>query len=195
MKTIIKLACPDCGHKFRWPGDEPFPDFCPKNGCSLSVPDPAFVPSRLNTVSAQTVANDWVYRKMEHDSGQRADAAIPMIERQLVEAGVPVAEAQRQAVARANDIRITNMRDNIREGEAAAMPVSNVVTHIADAMKEAVGFSYFQQGIGTAASGPAPVNESGAKALGAIQAANGGPRPSAAPATVAGMAGGFGKVG
>ena len=194
MKTVVKLACPDCGHKFRWPGDEPFPDFCPKNGCALSVPDPDFVPSRLNTVSHQTTVNDMVFRQYEADSIARAEAAVPMIERQLVEAGVPVAEAQRQAVARANDIKVTNLRDHIREGETAGIPVSNVVTHIADAMKEAVGFNYFQQGVGTAASGPAPVNESGAKALGAIQATTGGGRQSA-PATVAGMAGGFGKVG
>lgn len=195
MKTVLKVQCPACGYKWRMPGDEPFPNFCPANGCQLSVPDPKFVPSKVTIRSVQGVAENWTYRKLEADSEARAEKAEPMIEQQLVDAGISRENAQRAAASQARDLLITNMRDNIRDGEPAAMPVSNTVTGVQDAMAAAgMWQGNWQGGMGVASAGPAPFNESGAKGLYAIQSSRGGTTP-AAPASVSGMKAGFGRAG
>ena len=197
MQYLISVRCPDCGWKFKIPKGEPFPEFCPKNGCQLSVPDPDFVPSRLNMRSVQSQSADYTFRKYEADSIARAEQAKPMIEQQLVDAGLPREEAQRQAEVRSNELKVTNLRDNIKEGETAAVPVSNTVTHVQDAMAAAgMWQGNFQGGFGGVANaGPAPFNESGAKSMFAIQSSTGGPKTAVPAAKVAGLAAGFGRAG
>lgn len=198
MQYLISVQCPDCGAKWRIPKGEEFPAFCPKNGCQLSVPDPDFVPSRMNIRSVQSQSADYTFRKYEADSIARAEQAKPMIEQQLVDAGLPREEAQRQAEVHSNELKVTNLRDNIREGETAAVPVSNTVTHVQDAMSAAgMWQGNFQGGFaGAASAGPAPFHESGAKSMFAIQAGKGGGGQAPAPAaSVAGLSAGFGRAG
>lgn len=188
MKYATVCKCPDCGDKFKVPHGEPLPNFCPLCGSYVGV-DENFVPSKLNMPSSLGKSADWSYRKLEADSEARAEAAVPMIEEQLVQAGMPREEAQRRAVAQANEIKVTNMRDNMREGDVAAVPVKNTVTDVADAMASAgLWNGYFQNG--SPSAGPAPVNESGAKVLMGIQSG----RASSPPPSVAGLSGGFGRV-
>ena len=160
MGVLLKLRCPDCGIVFRVAQEEGFPNFCPSCGTDQRVPDPSFVPTQLNIGGgAMARSVDSTYRQMEDASIARAEMA-----------GDP-------------SLKITNLRDNLREGEVAAMPVNNIVTQTADAYK-AEGFSYFQ------AAGQASISDTlamvkagkerttGAKALGAIQAAAGAPSPA-----------------
>jgi hypothetical protein len=72
--------------------------------------------------SATTKATDKVYRDMETASIHRAEEAARM-------AGVPVSEM--------SHLKITNLRDNVHEGETYAMPVNNPVTQQMERMKAA----------------------------------------------------------
>jgi hypothetical protein len=197
-KTIRKLRCPDCGAKWTSAVSDALPNFCPQCASDLRVPDPDFVPTRMNIGTSTGKAGDWSYNKLVADSEARAEAALPAIEQQLREAGIPAEQAATMAAKQAAELRVTNMKDNMREGDVAAMPpapANNIVSQTAEAYREALGFQYFQGGMGVAGAGPAPMNESGGKVLNAIQ---GGAWRSKAPApnaTVAGMSGGFGKVG
>jgi hypothetical protein len=196
-KTVLKLRCPDCGHKWRWPGDQDLPGHCPKNGCNLSVPDPDFVPSKMNIGTVTGKSGDWAYDKLVADSEARAEAALPAIEQQLRDAGIPADQAQRMATQQASELKVSNMHDNMREGDVAAMPSNpdNLVSRTAAAYKEALGIDYFQGGGMMSGAPAAPVAESGAKFMKAMQGNVWGSRAAAGKATVAGMSAGFGKVG
>lgn len=187
-KTNVTCRCPDCGEKFKVPHGESLPNFCPLCGSYVGI-DPNFVPTRMNIGTVTGLSGDWAYRKAEADSEARAEVARPQIEAQLVAQGVPVEEAQRQAAVRANEIKVTNLRDNIRDGEVAAIAPNNVVSQVANSIP---GFSYFQGGSGASPGGKADFNESGFRALSVIQGAR-STTPSVPSA--AGMQGGFGKVG
>lgn len=96
MTILYKLQCPECGEKFRWEGEN-FPDFCPRCQAYVGV-DPNFVPSRLNIGgSALAKSAEATYRALEQSSEVRAEMA-----------GDP-------------SLKITNMRDNLREGDVAAI--------------------------------------------------------------------------
>lgn len=90
--------------------------------------------------SAATKAADGVYRQMETASQYRAERAAEM-------AGVPVSEMA--------DLRITNLRDNLRQGDIAAMPVDNSVTQAMAAAPATTGFQAggveFSGAVGTGA--------------------------------------------
>lgn len=103
---------------------------------------------------------DQTYRQYEAASIERAEAA-----------GDP-------------SMKVTNMRDNLREGDVAAMPVNNVVTQYAAMAKETAGFDYFQAaGQGSIADTLAMTKagqerSTGQVALSAIQSARGAPPPT-----------------
>jgi hypothetical protein len=194
-KTVFRLICPDCNHKWRWPGDQELPSFCPKCATSLAVPDPDFVPSKLNIGTVTGKSGDWAYRKLEADSEARAEAALPAIEQQLVEAGIPVEQAQRMAAQQASEIKVTNMRDGMREGDVAAMPTASPVYQQQVTSLGGDPNGSFVGGMSVAGAGPAPVNESGAKVMQAIQGGAWRSKAPTANANVAGLRGGFGKAG
>ena len=132
--TKLVTRCPRCRGRFPFDATKGFPDRCPLPGCDYVAPE------RDNTVipmpslrSASMGANDKVYRDMEKGSEVRAQMAAEA-------AGVPVSEM--------SNLKITNMRDNVREGETYAMPVRNSVTQQMDLIKArggTVGFGA-QQG-------------------------------------------------
>ena len=96
---------------------------------------------------------DKVYRAEEAASEKRAEQAAEM-------AGVPVSEM--------SGLKITNMRDNMREGDVAAIPVQNDVTRQMDRMTTAGMPVGFQAGIPATSGMPS----TGAQVLGAIQRRN-----------------------
>lgn len=196
-KSIWKLRCPDCGERYIVAHGESPPNFCKSCGTDFRIePSGEFVPKAPAIRTDQTRANDYVYRKLEADSEARAEAALPAIEQQLREAGIAPAEAQRMAAQQASEIKVTNMRDNMREGEVAAMPKASPVYQQQVTSLGGDPNGSFVGGMSVAGAGPAPVNESGAKVMQMIQGGAWRGRASAsAPATVAGMQAGFGKAG
>lgn len=116
-KTIYTLRCNSCGNKFKWRQKE-WPKFCPECGSSTALPE-------RDTVVAPLIANpkhksaDMTYRQLEESSAIRAQEAADM-------AGVPVAEM--------SDLKVTNLKDNVKPGEVAAI---TTLTPTQQAMKEA----------------------------------------------------------
>ena len=96
----------------------------------------------------------------------------------------------------ANDLKVTNMKDSMREGDVAA--IGPQTSEVYKQQVQTLGgdpAGSFAGGMAVAGAGPAPVNESGAKFMRAMQGNVWRGAPSAPSATVAGMSGGFGKAG
>lgn len=101
------LRCPICRGKFPWKDPtQGFPSKCELCGetIGVDVPDDVIVMPSLR--SAKMAATDKVYRDMERGSEVRAQAAADLV-------GAPVAEM--------SSLKITNLKDNQREGDIAAM--------------------------------------------------------------------------
>jgi len=72
----------------------------------------------------------------------------------------------------ANALKITNLKDNLREGDVAAVPVQNMITQYAEGLAGITGAKspYFNMsGPMPAAGGGKPQNAPGKIGLGAIQ--------------------------
>lgn len=151
-KTRVRLQCPQCTHKFY--SVTVFPDCCPGCGYVYEPPDDNVI-SMPAIRSAVARSVDQVYRDMERSSEVRAEQAAAM-------AGVPVSDM--------SGLKVTNLRDNTREGEIAAMPVTNAVTQQMDMIMARGGSVGFADGAAFAqAAHVGPDAHAGAKALGSIQ--------------------------
>ena len=150
MAVKFRLQCPKCTWKFY--AMSLYPDCCPR--CAY-VYDPEPGDNVISMPTIRTVAGsmlDKVYRDAEKASEHRAELAAE-------QAGVPVSEM--------SGLKITNMRDNMREGDIAAMPVRNEVTRQMDRMAAAGMPIGFQAGMNTTG-----MPSAGAEVLGAIQRKN-----------------------
>lgn len=119
MAVIIR--CPYCETKFRWlAATEDYPDECPQCGEPIrsTRADDDIVSPNILSFANRTV--DGVYRAMEKASEARVYEAAE-------QAGCDAADMA--------DLKITNLRDNMKQGEIAAMPVVNDLTRHMDAMK------------------------------------------------------------
>ena len=155
------LRCPECRKCFKWEVSKPDPRYCPLCSADLGEPPDDDVISIPAFLSAKTKANDKVYRDIETSS-------IVRMEKAAEAAGVPVSEM--------SDLKITNMRDNGREGDIAAVPVVNDVTRQMDALNQRGGQFGWQgsnaaEYSGAVQTGPYP--NVGAKLRSSIQRANG----------------------
>jgi hypothetical protein len=118
----VVIRCPACKTKFRWLAEtEGYPSNCPQ--CDAYVghdrsDDDVVCP---NILAFSTRCQDGVYKAMEKASEQRVYEAAEM-------AGCDVSDMK--------DLKITNLRDNMKQGEIAAMPVVNDVTRQMDKIKE-----------------------------------------------------------
>lgn len=123
MAKLRTYQCDACEGKFEFmhhPSDEPPPAFCPLCGVSFAEEPEAVMPNRLNYGGSNEARSvDMTYRQLEADSAARAEAA-----------GDP-------------SLKITDLKDNLREGDVAAKPsINNAVTQYA----EQTGHSFWQGG-------------------------------------------------
>lgn len=103
----VKLRCPSCRDTFPWETEKPWPSFCPACGFDVSQPEREGVQAPAIS-KAYNRTPDTVYREMEAGSeAQQAHAADLL--------GVSKSEL--------SSMKITNMRDNLREGDISATSV------------------------------------------------------------------------
>jgi hypothetical protein len=100
------IRCPVCRTKFKWDITQGYPEFCINTECESRIAhdradDDIVLPSMR---SSKLAVADRVYREMEAGSEVRAQAAASMM-------GVPTAEM--------SELKITNLRDNQRQGDLA----------------------------------------------------------------------------
>jgi hypothetical protein len=146
MVTVVKVKvqCPECANKFY---SKTVYGVCPHCGHEAEEPDDTVIPMPALR-SATTKATDKVYRDMETASIHRAEEAARV-------AGVPVSEM--------SHLKITNLRDNVKEGETYAMPVNNPVTQQMEMMRQ----NGMQAGFVVGSSFAASVNQGYAPRAGA----------------------------
>lgn len=156
MGRLRTYECSDCGGRFEeyhHAPDEPPPPFCKLCGASTVAPDTTLRFPHLATGRGKAV--DDVYRAMEEGADFRARKAADM--------GASSAEAA--------GLRITNMRDGLREGDTANIPVENVVTRAMSAVPPSmvgnVSADQAMQYSGAVMNGPAP--NAGARSIRALR--------------------------
>jgi hypothetical protein len=138
----LVVRCPGCRKKFKWKSGTDLPDECPLCGYETGTDradDDIVLPAILNR---KTKAADQVYRDMERGAEHRTHLA---------------AEVGGGTASDYSSLKITDMKDNLRAGDIAAMPVRNAVTEHMERYKqggftggEAVGYS------GAVQTGPFP---------------------------------------
>jgi hypothetical protein len=155
MPFVIK--CPGCKKKIKWLVDDP-PDDCPAcRHCLRSdrADDDVVVP---NILAFSTRCQDGVYKAMEKASEHRMYQAAEM-------AGCDASEMK--------DLKITNLRDNMKQGEIAAIPVVNDVTRQMDAFPPNSPFGFNggpSVGLGySGAVSTGPFSNSGARTQTAVR--------------------------
>lgn len=112
----MRLRCTVCREYFPWDPTKGWPEDCPVNHCYIGMGDRDDVV--LPFISQkQNLGADRVYRDMEQKSALRAKIAQEQY-------GLSSEDAAQ--------LKMTNMRDNLREGDVAAMPVRNEVTRLMD---------------------------------------------------------------
>ena len=143
MAGKIMVRCPRCRGRFKWAGK--FPTHCPMPGCDYEAPElDDTVICMPSLRGAAMKSNDQVYRDIEKSSEVRAQMAAEA-------AGVPVSEM--------SNLKVTNMRDDVRTGETYAMPVRNAVTQQMDIIRRnggSVGFGTQAQAFAQQAQSQAP---------------------------------------
>ena len=138
-----KLQCEHCDAKFEWPHVNP-PDECPI--CHEYVGDEGKDPIAIPFLSsAKNRSADSVYKAMEKSTEHQVHMAAEM-------SGLPASEF--------SDMKLTDMKDNLREGDISVKEVSNPVTQNMATLQQhgaQVGFSNnglnYSQGV---QSGPYP---------------------------------------
>lgn len=152
----VKLKCPGCKSAFPWDTTAGWPRFCPLCSYDTSMDDnPEVAAPHIGTLKGKS--GDQVYRQMEQASERRVEAAAEM-------AGVDKSEM--------SSLKITNLRDNLRTGDIAAMPVVNDVSRAIDQAPSHFGFQSNQSAAAEYASsahaGPYPY--AGARAKNMVRA-------------------------
>ncbi len=152
MAKTRTYCCPDCDGQFNYmqhPSDAPAaPRFCPLCGFDTEADDDTFTKAITAPHIGKPIgkAGDRTYRQMEAQAEERITAAVEMTG---------------QDRADFNDMKITNLQDNLREGDVAAMPMPvNDVTRRMDEMRARgipVGFGADGAGFAEATrTGPSP---------------------------------------
>lgn len=122
----VRIKCPDCGEKFRWNIDKlGWPEVCPVCAYDTALPEGDEPASPYISKGKQTA--DTLYRQMEAGSEFRAQLA-----------GEP-------------SLKMTNLKDNLRAGDIAEVPIVNDVSRLVDTAPQMFGHTTqglaFSQGV------------------------------------------------
>lgn len=121
--------CPDCGGTFSFLHtvtdgiEEGPPDFCPKCGSSMTE-EPIVLPSSFKIGTHKGKSGDDVFRAMEDASDHRAQLMADQL-------GLDKSEF--------SHTKITNLRDNLRPGDQAALLPPNPVSQMMQALPSQTG--------------------------------------------------------
>lgn len=113
MAIMRTYLCPDCKGQFdhlHHPSDEPPPDYCPLCGANVSGKRKKRLSRVVTAPAIKTVVSksaDQVYRQMEDSSNVRAQQAAEIL-------GVHPSKL--------SNMKMTNMKDNLREGDMSYIP-------------------------------------------------------------------------
>jgi len=121
----FSLKCRLCDGKFGWEPQSGFPRFCPLCGQSMGEERDGGigVPAIL---SAKTRATDKVYRDIERGSEKRVELAAQTVG----------AEASDMAA-----LKITDLRDNMREGDIAANEAEKAEARLRASTRAPLGYT------------------------------------------------------
>ena len=114
MPIMRSYQCPDCNAIFdhlHMRREDPPPALCPRCGASTAEVSPEICMPHIGTNVGKS--GDAVYRAMEDSSAHRAEMAAQQL-------GVDSAGM--------SAMRTTDMKDNMREGDTAAVPNNNPVS-------------------------------------------------------------------
>lgn len=120
MAKMLTLECPSCGGQFNWlrhPSTEPLPKHCPLCGAAEEELPQAVTAPHVFAGHAKNITRsaDQTYRGMEAAGETNMKAAAAHL-------GVPESEMA--------DLKITDLNDNLREGDAAAKMPANEVSRM-----------------------------------------------------------------
>lgn len=131
MAKLYTYRCPSCKKEFTYlqhPSDAPVaPRFCPVCGFDTEAEDQALEGVIGAPHIARPIAGivDRNYREMEAGAEHRAN----------------MAREQGLDDAAANDLKLTDMRDNVQVGESSVVPITNDITRVMDATPGVTGFT------------------------------------------------------
>ena len=114
MAVMRSYQCPDCGGVFdhlHMRSDEPAPEYCALCGADMVGTLPEVSSPRIAKSIGKTA--DAVYRQLEDGSAARAEAA---------------AEYLGESPAEMSALKITDIKDNTREGETSNVVAANPVS-------------------------------------------------------------------
>jgi hypothetical protein len=133
---VIRIRCLVCREAFRWDATHGMPDNCPicREYIGSDGKDEVAAPF---ISMAHRKGPDRLYRDMEAKSEYRAQQAAAM-------AGMSAAEV--------SHLKMTDMKDGLREGDTAFKPIVNDVTRAMDTAPQQTGFAPQAQQIGLMAS-------------------------------------------
>ena len=161
-----RYRCPACKCEFDYDhhpsiAADPVPSLCPNAKCGYDTDTGEFQVGLTAPILAKEVNKipEANYRAAEEGSIYRAQHAEEVL------------GLDREA---ANQIKITNMRDNLREGDVAAMPAPTPVSDFMQANPNAGGFNYgaanYAEHSSAVTQGPFP--NAGARAMADVRQAH-----------------------
>lgn len=128
-QTWKRYECPSCEEQFAFQGTPRFCPLCSYDTQQETLSEVISSPGLLRKGAAKNV--DGIYRAEEEASKARAEMAMNL--------GATQEDA--------NNIKLTNQRDNLREGDTAYVPVDNPVSRAMEAQPN-FGFSQGANGLG-----------------------------------------------
>lgn len=123
MSHKWKIRCSACRGAFLW-GDEGYPQFCPLCGHDSKIDEMPEVSAPAIRQSVRIKSADQVYRAMEESSEVRAQMAADSL-------NLPASEM--------SSLKITNLKDNQREGDIAIHTPANPVSEMIEANRGMFG--------------------------------------------------------
>lgn len=133
---MIRIRCLECRERFLWDSNQGWPTHCPICQEFIGVDETKAVAAPMISYSSKR-RPDMLYRDLEQKSEVRAQLAAEQL-------GVSVNEV--------SHLKTTDIKDGMREGDTAFIPVVNEVSKSMDQAPQHTGFSAGAAQLGIQAS-------------------------------------------